>query len=374
LKGDFIFFDRSKNPKKSNRFLFDCEAIIIAGEGAEFFPKKYNGKFDLHQRAYAIFGFGDHLIGDYLYYYITYCHEYFQNVAVGATVKSLRQRHFVEMPILLPKTLDEQKRIVAILDEAFERIAAATANAEKNLANARELFQSMVASWVFQSSDRSDWKTLSVMDVAAKEKGSIRTGPFGSQLLHGEFVDDGIAVLGIDNAVENEFRWGKRRYITEEKFKNLTRYRVKPGDVIITIMGTCGRCAVVPDDIPVAINTKHLCCISLDVKQCLPNYLHAYFLYHPIALEFLNNKAKGSIMSGLNMGIIKELPLLLPSLKTQQIIVDRLSVLSNDVDTIKSVYQQKLSALAELKQSVLQKAFAGELTAPPEQALQEAVA
>jgi len=356
-----MFFDRSKTPKRSRQYLFDCEALIIAGEGAEFRPKKFNGKFDLHQRAYAIHGFGDQLLGDYLYYYLEHVHEYFQRVAVGATVKSLRQRHFDNLPVIVPP-LEEQQRIVAVLDDAFAAIATATANAEKNLANARELFESCVRQAFADGLAPSSFEEFRVEHLAARHKGSMRTGPFGSQLLHSEFVDAGVSVLGIDNAVANEFRWGKRRFITEEKFSALSRFLVHPGDVIITIMGTCGRCAVIPHDIPQAINSKHLFCISLDQKRCLPSYLHAYFLYAPDARTYLEERSKGSIMAGLNMGIIKEMPVRLPSLEQQGEIVDAVDEAKQLTDELERIYEAKLIQYTSLKHSILHRAFSGKLT------------
>lgn len=268
---------------------------------------------------------------------------------------ALRQ---VEFPVPPPK---EQRRIVAILDEAFKGIATAKANAEKNLQSARDLvgtgYQTIVGSF-----DQSQWGKAPVADLAAASKGSMRTGPFGSQLLHSEFVDDGIAVLGIDNAVANEFRWDKRRYITEAKYQDLSRYRVHPGDVLITIMGTCGRCAVVPDDIPLAINTKHLCCITLDREKCLPDYLHLYFLHDPLARAYLADQAKGSIMAGLNMGIISALPVRLPPLDQQANIVERFNSLHAECDRLADVQARKLTALDELKHSLLHQAFTGGLS------------
>ena len=280
----------------------------------------------------------------------------------GAAQPQLPIKTLVNFTIPVP-SLPEQRRIVSIVDQAFEGIDRAIANTKKNLTNARELFDSVLCTAIFSDSDQKNWHLKTVADVAFSKKGSIRTGPFGSQLLHGEFVDQGIAVLGIDNAVDNEFRWGKRRFITTEKFRQLSRYKVNPGDVLITIMGTCGRCAIVPNDIPTAINTKHLCCITLDRGQCLPGFLHVYFLYHPIAQQFLAERAKGSIMSGLNMEIIKELPLRLPPISKQQIIIEKVGYLSYQIRSLEAIYQQKLAALNKLKQSILQKAFTGELTA-----------
>ena len=259
-----------------------------------------------------------------------------------------------------PTSLEEQWRIAAILDEAFEGIATAKAHAEKNLQNACALFQPAFMT-ILSKLDQSDWHSTTVEGAAGSEKGSVRTGPFGSQLLHGEFVDQGIPVLGIDNAVQNHFAWGRRRYITPQKFAVLSRYQVRPGDVLITIMGTCGRCAVVPDDIPTAINSKHLCCITLDRRRCLPEYLHAYFLWHPAAQDFLSKQAKGSIMSGLNMGLIKELPLVLPSIEQQLIIVERVSEVREASGSLEAVCERKLATLDEFKASLLHQAFSGDL-------------
>ena len=279
-------------------------------------------------------------------------------VSRGATVHRLVTDQIRALDFFLPP-FPEQQRIVGILDEAFEGIATATANAEKNLHNARALFESHLQS-VFTVRGKG-WVEKSVREIAAPAKGSIRTGPFGSQLLHSEFVDEGIAVLGIDNAVANEFRWGKNRFITPEKYRQLERYTVHPGDVLITIMGTCGRCAIVPDDIPTAINTKHICCITLDRKICLPGYLHIYFLNSPQSQGFLVRHAKGAIMAGLNMGLIQELPVMLPPIAVQAEIVKAANALHEETQRLESIYQQKLAALDELKKSLLHRAFNGEL-------------
>jgi type I restriction enzyme S subunit len=106
--GEYTFFDRSQDIRTSNIYLFDGEAVIIAGEGQDFIPKYFTGKFDLHQRTYAIMDFVL-CTGIYLFYFIYKFRGYFLEQAVGSTVKSLRLPMFKNMPISLPSSKEQQK-------------------------------------------------------------------------------------------------------------------------------------------------------------------------------------------------------------------------------------------------------------------------
>lgn len=165
---------------------------------------------------------------------------------------AVRTERLLRLLIPVPP-LEDQRRVSRVLDAA-DAIRRKRVDAIATLGVLAEA----VFAEMFASGQDDHWPTVPVRDLVDPRGAGIRTGPFGSQLLHSEFVDDGIAVLGIDNAVTNEFRWAKPRHITEAKYAALKRYTVHPRDILITIMGTCGWAAVVPVDIPPAINTKHL--------------------------------------------------------------------------------------------------------------------
>jgi len=270
------------------------------------------------------------------------------DVISGSAQPQITRGPLLGVQVPLPP-LSEQRRIAALLDQADEL--------RRRRHKALQLLDTLSESIFYEMfvwNERDEWPFGRIDDVAA----DVRTGPFGSQLLHSEFVDAGIAVLGIDNAVSNEFRWDERRFITEVKYRSLRRYTVRPGDVLITIMGTCGRCAVVPDDIPVAINTKHLCCITLDTAKALPKFLHAAFLRHPAILKQLGVQAKGAVMPGLNMGIIKALELRIPPIDLQRSFVSRMEV----VDEMTENCRKHAGHLDRLFASLQHCAFNGELT------------
>ena len=273
------------------------------------------------------------------------------DVATGANYPAVSDAKVKASKIPLPP-LAAQRRIAGILDAAD----ALRARRREALAQLDSLLQSTFLD-MFGDPARSGWTMVTVEAVASSQSGAVRTGPFGSQLLHSEFVDEGIRVLGIDNAVANEFREGEPRFITAQKYEQLRRYTVRPRDVLITIMGTCGRCAVVPDGICTAINTKHICCITLDHGRCLPEFMHAYFLEHPIARRYLERSAKGAIMSGLNMRIIKALPIPAAPLDLQH----RFAAIVQSVEQQKTSQRAHLAELDTLFVSLQSRAFRGDL-------------
>lgn len=124
--GEFTFFDRSTDIRRSDRFLFDAEAIIIGGEGQDFLPKYFVGKFDLHQRAYALFDFTNS-DGKYVFYAVEHARHLLKRFSVGSTVASLRMGTFRKVLIGQPSQR-EQQAIAAILSECDRDILKLTEN------------------------------------------------------------------------------------------------------------------------------------------------------------------------------------------------------------------------------------------------------
>ena len=117
----YPFFDRSDEIKFLPEYLFDKEAIIYPGEGAEFYPRYYNGKFALHQRCYAIYDVSTDFIPRYLYHYCKTQNSYFVRNAVGSTVASLRLDTFKRLKIPAIPT-HHQESLVMFLDQIEAKI------------------------------------------------------------------------------------------------------------------------------------------------------------------------------------------------------------------------------------------------------------
>lgn len=271
----------------------------------------------------------------------------------GVGIKNIKKSELDSYGIPFPG-LDEQRRIAAILDKAD----AIRRKREQTLALADDFLRSAYLNLVgLKHPGYQSWEPFAIESLAEDKRGSIRSGPFGSALLHSEFVDGGIAVLGIDNAVKNKFQWAERRFITREKYEELRRYRVYPKDVIITIMGTTGRSAVVPDDIPEAITTKHLASITCDLGKVLPEVLSFAIHSDPVLTDQIRAANKGAIMDGLNLGIIRQIKIRKPPMRQQQLFAD---LLRKSHATIQKMITPTADG-SDLFASLSQRAFRGEL-------------
>ena len=293
---------------------------------------------------YNVFSVSPELNQQYLYYYLKsdFALHRIKAVATGSVRDNLKLEMLKNFPIRIP-SVEEQEYIVQALDKAKNII-----DLRKNELN--KLDDLIKARFVELFGDpEDDWEEVKIADICT----DMRTGPFGSALHHNEFVDSGIFVLGIDNAVENRFSYNRMRYITEEKYEKLKRYTVHPGDVIITIMGTVGRSAVIPKDMPKAINTKHLACLTPNTDMVDSYFLTNAFQIHPVIRQQLEYQSKGAIMDGLNLTIIKGLTFRLPPLDLQKLFI----AFYNQVDKSKATVQKALDETQLLFDSLMQQYF-----------------
>lgn len=329
-----------------DEFIFDEKILCVAEDGGSWGANQkcafiMNEKCWVNNHAHVLRTKSNTSI-EYLMYYLNY--KDLNSYITGSTRGKLNKSALERIQIPLP-SLPEQRRIAALLDRADSLRQKDRLLLTHYDSLAQSLFLDMFG-------DDKDWQETTIGELG-NGKGSMRTGPFGSDLLHSEFVDQGIFVLGIDNVVTNRFEWAKSRFITREKYERLKRYTVYPGDVLISIMGTTGRTAVVPDNISEAINSKHLAAITLNKKQANPTFLSYSFLFDEKVRFQLSSQNKGAIMDGLNLGIIKALKIKLPPLELQT----KFAELIGQIEAQKVVVRQQMTASEGLFSRLLQDCF-----------------
>jgi len=287
-----------------------------------------------------------------------------EKAAYGGGQPNISAKNIEDLKIPVPN-ISDQLHIANILTRAETLIT----QRKESIRLLDEFLKSTFLEMFYMNPEISNWDLVKFEKLADSRKGSMRTGPFGSSLLHGEFTEDGdVKVLGIDNVVTNRFDWKRSRCITLKKFQELKRYQVYPYDVLISIMATLGRTAVVPEDIPISINSKHLAAITLNRSIANPYFVAYAFHSHPSIVRQMNSSVKGAIMDGLNLTIIKRIMFKLPPVKLQNEFGD----LFIKTEVLKAQYQSSLQELENLYGSLSQRAFRGDLRVKDEELLMAA--
>jgi type I restriction enzyme S subunit len=166
-----------------------------------------------------------------------------------------------------------------------------------------------------------DWQVVPVGRLLADVDPAMRSGPFGSELRKSELVSAGVPLLGIDNVQVDEFVPAFRRFVRPEKLDELRRYAVRPGDVLITIMGTVGRSCVVPHHIGDALSSKHIWTLTFDHRRYVPLLASLQFNHAPWVEAHFTRGGQGGTMTAIRSDILRSTLLPVPPIEEQHCIV-----------------------------------------------------
>lgn len=286
----------------------------------------------------------------YLYWWLKSISHRIVEEGTGATVQGVKLPFIKALPIPVP-SIEEQHRIVAILDEAFESISKAKANAEKNLKNAKDLFESYLQS-VFQDAwNLGDLVTLA--DMATDITDGDHMPPPKSK--------DGIPFITIGNVLKDLriIDFSNTFMVPSEYFDGLkSNKKPKVGDVLYTVTGSFG--------IPVLVNEERDFCFQRHIglvrpkEEFLSEWLF-YLLMSPQVFRQANAGATGAAQKTVSLKVLRGFVVPRVPIAIQEMETAKLKCLANETKRLESIYKQQLDALYNFKQSLLHKAFSGTL-------------
>ena len=344
---------------ESSDYLNDegVKGLRLLPAGTILFPKSGASTFLNHRVMMAVDGYvSSHLatiVGDeskvdrrFLLYFLSTISA--QDLVQDHAYPSLNLPLISGIPVLLPP-LSEQHRIVAILDEAFAEIATAKANAEKNLQNARALFESYLNK-VF--TERGEGWVVSTLDeVCVVERGS------SPRPIKSFFTTDADGVNWIkigDTEAGGKYIFSTSQKITREGAKQSKH--VKEGDFILTNSMSLGRPYIMKTD-----GYIHDGWFVLRLGEGVDPEFFYYLLSSPNVQGQFHSLAAGAIVKNISGDLVKKARLPIPPLNIQLRLTAQFVGFSSETQRLESIYRQKLAALDELKQSLLHQAFSGAL-------------
>lgn len=342
-----------------NKFSFPKKGdILISASGTIGRRVRYDGEPAYFQDSNIVWIDNDEklVLNDYLYRFYEICNW---GASKGATISRLYNDNLKKIEIPFPKSLPEQQRIVAILDECFSVIERSRNNAEKNLQNARELFESYLEG-VFVGSTgsptgRDGWEVSKVFEIGVAQTGT--TPKTAEKENYGDFIPfikpadidfSGIGDIRYDNEGLSEIGLKKGR-------------KMESGSILMVCIGaTIGKVGFAEREVSCNQQIN-----SLTVKK---EFEPKFFYYAMSSKEFqdrvlIEGKGAQATLPIINKSKWENLLICFPkSKKQQQSIVRQLDALRAETQKLEAVYQKKLEDLEELKKSILHKAFSGELS------------
>ena len=259
--------------------------------------------------------------------------------------KTLNKEKLKEVPITLPP-LEEQKRIVKILDEKIAMLETVKANAKANLQNAKDLFQSQLT----KAFSNTTWEMQKLSEIT-----EVKDGTHDSP----SYYSEGIPFVTQKNITPSGFDLTNTKRISlQDHEKFYKRSNVEYGDIIIAMIGANRGMSCI-------VNTREVFSIKnvgliKKSKKTNQEYL-AYYLKSEVAQKYVSDASNGGAQEFIGLTSLRKFPIPLPPLSEQKLIVEQLDSLSEKTKALCAIYEKQIADCEELKQSLLAKAFEGNL-------------
>lgn len=298
---------------------------------------------------YMVFRSNDEIIPEYLFYFLSRCdfRDEGYKMMTGAVGHKRVSKEWVENYNIPIPPISEQERIVSILDKAFSAIDQVKQNAEKNLKNAKELFDSYL-NGIFTNKGEN-WEEKILGEVC-------QTGAGGTPLkIHKEYYENGNIPWLRSGEVDKKDITNCELFITEQGLNNSSAQLFPVNTVLVAMYGaTAGQVGILRFE----CSTNQAVCGILPNEKFIPEFLYYKFL---CCKDELVSQAVGGAQPNISQIKIKNTLVPIPPLPEQEKIVQKLDALSVETKQLEEIYQQKVNELEELKKSILQRAFNGEL-------------
>jgi type I restriction enzyme S subunit len=269
-----------------------------------------------------------------------------------AGMPKVNREHLFAFRVCLPPP-PEQLRIVGILDEAFDGIATAKANAEKNLQNARDLFESHLQA-VFTQRVKG-WVEKRLEEVADANC----TLSYGI-VQPGDEYPDGLPVVRPTDLTTKVIQLSGLKRIDPELAGGYRRTSLYGRELLLCVRGSTGVVSIASAELVGANVTRGIVPIRFDADLLTPDF-GFYLMSSGSVQSQIREKTYGAALMQINIRDLRNIMLSFPALKEQKVIAAKLDALSAKTQRLESIYQQKLAALGALKKSLLDQAFTGAL-------------
>lgn len=293
------------------------------------------------------------------FYYALSTPSFYQQImrsAAQATLPIINKGKWECLTVKYPKSFAEQQRIVAILDEAFSAIAKAKANAEKNLKNAKELFESYLQG-ILGNKDETWEETVLKDEICLLVGYAFKSKDYTKE-------EDDIFLLRGDNIMQGSLRLENVKRLRKEEYEVFKKYQLQENDIVLAmdrpwVKAGLKIARLSKNELPALLVQRTAC---LRAKSKLINTFLFYLLKSNCFMNYLIDVQTGIGVPHISGQQILDFTFNRPSIRVQQKIVQKIDAISTQAKQLESIYQKKINDLEELKKSILQKAFSGELT------------